>query len=119
MEGIDLFLDACFLLLGIAGMVFVIVKRKHFDIWMSVLTCSAWVFKGVRLLYYDWYLITLDAMLNSGQGNDVFRFMQNLTNVVQVIDILVNLLLFAAVVRLVLIGQFLRWYNKAQKVLGE
>jgi len=119
MGGIDLFLDASFLILGIAGAVFVIVMRKRFDIWMSLLTCTAWVLKGVRLLCYDWYLITLEKMLSAGQVNDVFQLMQNVAIALQGVDTLVNLLLFAALGRLMLMGLFLRWYNRAQKVLGE
>ena len=113
MELIDLLLDTCFLVLGIAGMVFVIVMRKRFDLWMSLLTCTAWVSKGVRLLYYDWILIALNDM----KENQVFLFMKNAHLALQGMDTLVNLLLFAALVLLAMIGLYFRWYKKAIKSL--
>lgn len=117
MEPVDLILDAVFLLLGITGMVFVIVKRKLFDIWMSLLTCSAWVLKGVRLLYFDWHMITLEIMRNAGRVNDAFPFVQKAHLILTGIDTLVNLFLLAALGRLVMLGLFRRWYKKAIKSL--
>lgn len=115
MELLDLFWDACFLGLSIAGTIFVIVMRKRFDLWMSLLTCAAWVFKGVRLLYYDLMILAL----NDAKGNGVVLFMQNAQVALQRVDALVNVLLCAALARLAMIGLYLRWYNKAKRSLDK
>ncbi len=119
MENVDLFLDACFLFLGIGGVVFVIVKRERFDLWSGLLTCAAWVFKGIRQLYYDCFLITLEATLNAGKENDIFLLSQNTSILLHRLDMLIYLLLAIALVRMAYIGLFTRWYNKAQKILEE
>lgn len=113
MVQIELLSDVCFLILGIAGAVFVTVMRKHFDKWISLLTCTAWVLKGIRLLCYDWIIIALDNV----KENKAFLFMQNAHLALQGIDTLVDILLLAALVRLVMIGLYSRWYNKAIKTL--
>lgn len=118
MKWADMIFDVGFLLLGIAAMVIVLVKRKHFDLWLSLLACSAWVVKGVRFLYFDWTLLAIEAMRNAGQVNDIFTFMQIVHLILTGIDGLVNLLLFAALGRLVLLGLFHRWYRKAVKSLN-
>lgn len=118
MKWADMIFDVGFLLLGIAAMVIVLVKRKHFDLWLSLLACSAWVVKGVRFLYYNWTLLALETMRNAGQVDDIFPFMQKSHLILAGIDGLVGLLLFAALGRLVLLGLFHRWYRKAVKSLN-
>ena len=118
MKWADMIFDVGFLVPGIAVLAFVIVKRKHFDLWLSLLACSAWVVKGVRFLYYDWTLLVLEAMRNAGQVDDIFPFMQKSHLILTGIDGLVGLLLFAALGRLVLLGLFHRWYRKAVKSLN-
>lgn len=118
MKWADMIFDVGFLLLGIATMIIVLVKRKHFDLWLSLLACSAWVVKGVRLLYYDWTLLVLEAMRNAGQVDDIFPFMQKSHLILAGIDGLVGLLLFVALGRFVLLGLFHRWYRKAVKSLN-
>ncbi len=118
MKWADMIFDVGFLLPGIAVLAFVIVKRKHFDLWLSLLACSAWVVKGIRFLYFDWTLLTVEAMRNAGQVNDIFTFMQKAHLILTGIDGLVNLLLFAALGRLILLELFQRWYRKAKKTLN-
>lgn len=118
MKSADMIFDVGFLLLGIGAMVIVLVKRKHFDLWLSLLACSAWVVKGVRFLYFDWTLLAIEAMRNAGQVNDIFTFMQIAHLILTGIDGLVNLLLFAALGRLILLELFQRWYRKAVKSLN-
>lgn len=117
MENIDLFLDICFLILGIACTVFVIVKRKRFDLCMSLFACAAWITKGIRLLYFNWHVITLEAMRNAGQNADAFVFVQKSSLTLTGMDALANLFLFAAFVRLLIIGLYWRWYQKAINTL--
>ena len=118
MKSVDMIFDVGFLLLGIGAMVIVLVKRKHFDLWLSLLACSAWVVKGVRFLYFDWTLLTVEAMRNAGQVDDIFTFMQKSHLILAGIDGLVGLLLFVALGRFVLLGLFHRWYRKAVKSLN-
>ena len=119
MESIDLFLDICFLILGIAGTVFVIVRRKRFDIWMSLFACAAWITKSIQLLYFDWHLITLETMRNAGQNADAFVFVQKAYLALTGMDTLANLFLFVSFVRVVILGMYWRWYQKAINTLGK
>lgn len=119
MENINLFLDICFLILGIACTVFVIVKRKRFDLWMSLFACAAWITKGIRLLSFDWHVITLEAMRNAGQNADAFAFVQKAYIALAGMDALANLFLFAAFARLIIVGLYWRWYRKAINTLSK
>ena len=113
----DLFFDIGLLISGIAATVLVILKRNSFDRWTSLLTCSSWILKGIRVIGYDLYLVVFKNAMSSGQLNDVFLLMKNAQLVLTSIDILVNLLLLVALVRLALLGLYRRWYKKAIKLL--
>lgn len=104
----DLLLDVCFLLSGIGGTVVVLINRKSFDMWMSLPICMAWILKGVRYIYYDWIVAAADHM----KADEVVRFIQNGHLTLTRMDTLVHCLLFMALVRLVIVGMFLRWYKK-------
>ena len=110
----DLILDVCFFILAIAGTVFVLTKRKHFDLWLSLPTCAAWVLKGARYLYYDWILAALGNM----KAENIYLFMQKAHVALAGMDVLVNLFLFAALVRLVILGLYSYWYRKTLKILN-
>ena len=56
MELLDVLLDLFFFLSGIACAVTIIRKRKSFDLWVSFPACAAWIFKGMRLLCFDWFI---------------------------------------------------------------
>lgn len=109
----DMLLDVCFILLAIAGTAFVVVNRKRFDMWLSLLTCTAWIIKGARYLCYDWIL----AAVNHMKADEVFLFMRKAHVTLNGMDALVNLFLYAALIRLVILGLFSRWYKKALKSL--
>ena len=119
MKSIDLIPDICFLVLGIACTVFVIVKRKRFDIWMSLFACAAWITKGIRLLYYDWHIITMETMRNAGQDMHAFIFAQKAHLALAGMDALTNLFLFASFVRLIIVGLHWHWYRKAITTLNK
>lgn len=110
----DLLLDVCFFLLAIAGTVFVLINRKHFDLWLSLPTCAAWFLKGARHLYYDWMISAVNHM----KPDDVLLFMRKSHLTLNGMDALVTLFLCAALVRLVIFGLHSRWYRKAQKKLN-
>lgn len=110
----DLILDVCFFILAIAGTVFVLTKRKHFDLWLSLPTCAAWVLKCARYLYYDWILATLSNM----KAEDVYLFMRKAHLAVEGMDVLVNLCLYVALMRFVILGLYSRWYRKTLKKLN-
>lgn len=110
----DLILDVCFFVLAIAGMVFVIMNRKRFDLWLSLPTCAAWLLKGARYLYYDWML----AAMRNMKAEDVYLFMRKAHAVLTGMDFWVNLFLFTALVRLVILGLYSRWYRKTLKKLN-
>ena len=119
MESINLVWDVIFLLLGITAAVFVIVKRNHFDLWLGLLACFAWVLKGIQMLYFDWYVTAFEAMANAGQEMEAIQFVENTIFNLNVVAALVNLLLFSAFVRLVLHGLFRCWYKKALKLMNK
>lgn len=111
----DLLLDVCFLLSGIAGTAFILIMRKRFDMWVSLLTCTAWVLKGARHLYYDWLL----AAVNNVREDDVFLLMRKAHIILEGMDTMVIILLHAALVRMAIVGLYLRWYKKALKSLDK
>lgn len=117
MEYIDIILDAVFLIILITCTILVIINRNRFDLWAALLTCAAMILKGVRRICYDLVSFNLDALLNAGKGNDILLFMKIASVILRGIDTLVYLLLIAVLIRLMLIGLYSRWYNKAKNVL--
>ena len=111
---IDLLFDICFLLLAIAGTSFVVVMRKRFDLWLSLPTCAAWVLKGARHLYYDWMLAAIQNM----KGEEIYLFVRKAHLAMGGMDQLVMLFLYAALVRLGILGLYSHWYRKARKELN-
>ena len=107
---IDWILDACFLLLGIAGTAVVIIKHKRFDKGIALFTCVAWICKGVRLLGYDYVRATM-----SHKKEEVFQFLQKASTALQALDALVEIFLFVALVRLVILAFYTRWYEKQMR----
>ena len=105
---IDWILDGCFLLLGIAGTVLVIIKHKRFDKGIALFACAAWICKGVRLLGYDYVHLTINHMKNE----EVYLFLQKASSALQVLDALVGIFLFVALVRLAILASYTRWYKK-------
>ena len=115
MELLDVLLDICFLLAGIACAVFVIRKRRSFDLWVSLPVCGAWVLKGIRLLCYDWVIAALETL----SEEQVFSFMLKAHRTLQGMDALVFILLGVALLRLVNEGAWLHRYRKAMKQLNQ
>lgn len=106
--GIDWILDACFLFLGIVGTVIVIIKHKRFDKGIALFTCAAWIFKGARLLGYDY----VRGAMNHMKKEEVYLFLQKASPALQVLDVLVGIFLFVALVRLAILASYTRWYKK-------
>ena len=113
MEQLDLLFDICFAIVGIVCTVFVVVKRKSFDLFTALLTCGGWITYGIRLLMFDYVIVSLKTMQNTGGGDDIGFLMIKSSILLNVLDALVLLLLSIALVRIVVKGLFLRWYNKA------
>ena len=105
---IDWILDGCFLLLGIACTIFVIVKRKRFHKGIALFTCAAWIFKGVRLLGYNY----VHTAMNHMAKEEVYLYLQKASLALQALDALVGIFLFAALARLLILASYTRWYKK-------
>ncbi len=105
---IDWILDGCFLLLGIAGTVLVIIKHKRFDKGIALFICAAWICKGVRLLGYDYVHLTINHM----KKEEVYLFLQKASSALQVLDALIGIFLFVALVPLAIFATYTRWYKK-------
>ena len=115
MELHDVLWDLCFFLLGIACTVYIIRKRKCFDLGISFPVCAAWVLKGISRLYYDWVIITVKNVYDDW----IFSFMVKAHQILNALDALVFLLLCAALLRLINQGVYLHRYNKAMKRLNK
>ncbi|MBR6595772.1 MAG: hypothetical protein IKK72_04270 [Oscillospiraceae bacterium] len=115
MEKLELLLDTGFFALGIACTVFVIMKRKRFDLWLSLPVCLSWVIKGVRQLYYDWAIFAAKNM----RAEEIFPFLKRAHFITDGMDALVNILLCGALIRLVIVGLFSLWYKKAIKTVSK
>lgn len=111
----DLVFDGCFLLLGIAGTVFVIANRKRLDMWISLPACMAWVLKGARHLCFDCVFAALDNM----EVDNVFLFVKKANLALEAMDSGVMLLLCAALARMAIIALYSLWYRKAIKSLDK
>lgn len=96
MEANDLIMDVCLMVLGVAGAVFVVKKRRYFDLWASLMVCTACILKGIRLLCYDCFVMALKTQEIT---TDIF-FIQKVSFALNCIDVMIGLLLIAALVRL-------------------
>ena len=115
MEKLELLLDTGFFALGIVCTVFVIMKRKRFDLWLSLPVCLSWVIKGVRHLYYDWVIHAAKNM----STYEIFPFLKKENSITDGMDALVNILLCGALIRLVIVGLFSLWNKKAIKTVSK
>lgn len=113
MELLDVLLDLFFFLSGIACAVTIIRKRKSFDLWVSFPACAAWIFKGMRLLCFDWFIHSMKNM----KDERIFSFYHNALRVLQGLDTLIFFLLLAALLRLINHWVFIYRYNKTLKQL--
>ena len=105
---IDWILDGCFLLLGIACTVLVMVKRKRFHKGIALLTCTAWIFKGVRLLGYDY----VQTAINHMEKERVYLFIQKASVLLQLLDAIIGILLVVALIRLLILASYAWRYKK-------
>lgn len=115
MEMLELLLDAGFFTLSIVCTIFVILKRKRFDLWISLPACLSWVIKGVRHLYYDWVILAAKNM----SVDEIFSFLKRANIITDGMDALVNILLCGALLRLIIVGLFSLWYKKAIKTVSK
>ena len=113
MELLDVLLDLFFFLSGIACTVTIIRKRKSFDLWVSFPACAAWIFKGMRLLCFDWFIHSMKNMKDAR----IFSLSRIAHRVLQGLDTLIFFLLLAALLRLINQQVFLYRYNKTLKQL--
>ena len=111
MELIDVIWDLCFLFGGLGSSVFVLIKRKNFDLWLSLLICGACICKGFRHLFYDWSILSIRKV----ETIDAFQLLLKTHVVLGVMDTLVFVLICGALLRLVILGLYSRWYKKAVK----
>lgn len=110
MERFDTIVDVCFLVMGIACAVFVIVMRKRFDPWVSIPVCIAWLLKGSRTIYYDWF----SAAIRNLKTDEAFLFVEKAQRITGIMDVLVELLLCGVLLRLISSGLF--WYRYKKEV---
>lgn len=109
---LDWIMDGCFLLLGIACTALVIVKRERFHKGIALFTCGAWIFRGVRQLGYDYVCTAIYRM----ETEEAYLYLQKASLALQVLDVLVGIFLFVALVRLVILASYTRWYKKQLQI---
>ena len=115
MEMLELLLDAGFFALSIVCTIFVILKRKRFDLWISLPACLSWAIKGVRHLYYDWVIFAARNM----RAEEIFPFLKKANFITDGMDALVNILLCGALLRLIIIVFSILWYKKTIKTVSQ
>ena len=115
---VSLLFEFCSLAISIACTVIVIKNRKHFDLWSGILTCAAWITKNIRRLCYDGMLIIMERMRDAGNLEGIFNNIPRASIFFNGLNSIVHTLLIAALIRIALIGLFLRWHNNAKKKLG-
>lgn len=93
----DWIIDGFVLIFGIAGTVFMIIKRKNFDLWISIPVCAACILKGIRSFCYEWFE---RAMKNTQEITATINLMRIAQVVLDWLDETIILFLIAALIAL-------------------
>lgn len=90
-------------------------RDKRFDPWLSVPVCAAWLLKCGRTIYYDWFSTAIRDM----ETNEAFLLAAKAQQVTAVMDVLTELLLCAAILRILITGWFWYRYRKTVKAFNK
>ncbi len=89
---------------------FIYASHKEYKaMWISVPTAAAFFLKILRSLGYRFFI---SLILSSGEKDAIFSHFHKASVVFGIMDTVVFLLLLIALIRIILLGSFWRWYDK-------